>query len=145
MVDISEKRETERIAVAECRVFLGKEAFDLIAENRNKKGDALGVAQLAAIMAAKQTSNLIPLCHQVALSNVKVTCTLDESHLEVEIIAMAKTTSKTGVEMEALVAASVAALTVYDMCKSVTHKIVIRDIRLKSKSGGKRDYQASCT
>jgi len=137
MVDVSAKLDTRRVAVATARVRLPVDAFRLVAENRAKKGDVLGVAQLAGVIGAKRTSELIPLCHNVALTHVGVTLTLDTPSHSVVISCTASTTGKTGVEMEALTGVTIAALTVYDMCKSVSHKIVIEDVRLSSKSGGK--------
>lgn len=151
MVDVSGKTVTHREAVACAEVALGAVAFQLVKENRAKKGDVLGVARVAGIMAAKRTSELIPLCHSLPLDSVEVNLMLRESRGDqasevpdhvVVIEAKAVTTGRTGVEMEALVAASVAALTVYDMCKAVTHSITISQVRLISKSGGKRDYFA---
>lgn len=137
MVDVSQKNETTRVAVASARVFLGREAFHLVAKNQIAKGDVLTVAQIAGINAAKQTANLIPLCHNLLLSKVKVGLTLDQELQSVRIRAEVKTRGPTGVEMEALTAASVASLTVYDMCKAVSKSIVISEIRLEKKSGGK--------
>ena len=140
MVDVGSKSETSRLAVAAGRVQLGERAFQLVAENRLKKGDVLAAAQLAGIMAAKQTSQLIPLCHNIALTSVDVTVSLESASLSVVIECTARSRGQTGVEMEALTGVSVAALTVYDMCKSVSHDIVIGDIRLVSKTGGKSDF-----
>ncbi|KAM7297493.1 cyclic pyranopterin monophosphate synthase [Ixodes scapularis] len=142
MVDVSNKPGTVRTATASGRVLLGKKVFDLVKSNQMKKGDVLPTAQLAGICAAKQTSQLIPLCHPVALSKVDVTLTLVEETHEVGVNGYAKCTGQTGVEMEALTAVAVAALTVYDMCKAVSREIRITDIRLTSKTGGTRgDYQ----
>lgn len=141
MVDVGSKSETSRLAVAAGRVRLGEVAFQLVAENRLKKGDVLAAAQLAGIMAAKRTSQLIPLCHNIVLTSVDVTLTLDFPSLSVVIECTAGSRGQTGVEMEALTGVSVAALTVYDMCKSVSHDIVISDIRLVSKTGGKSDFR----
>lgn len=153
MVDVSRKAITRREAVARAEVELGPVAFNLVKENRAKKGDVLGVARVAGIMAAKRTSELIPLCHSLPIDSIEIALTLreedqgvsDESKTSdmdyrVMIEAKAVTSGRTGVEMEALVAASVAALTVYDMCKAVSHAITISNVRLVSKSGGKRDY-----
>jgi len=137
MVDIGSKSETCRKAVAMGRVRLGSTAFQLVAENRLEKGNVLSAAQLAGIMAAKQTSRLIPLCHNVILTSVDVTLTLDAASLSVVIECRARSRGRTGVEMEALTGVAVAALTVYDMCKSISHDILITDIRLVSKTGGK--------
>jgi cyclic pyranopterin phosphate synthase len=137
MVDVSAKAETDRVAVAKGSVIMAPETLKLIQEGGAKKGDVLAVAQLAGIMAAKRTSELIPLCHPLPLTSVDVTLDCDPARNAVEITATCRTTGKTGVEMEALTAASVAALTVYDMCKSVDRAMVLTDIRLQRKSGGK--------
>ena len=137
MVDVSDKSETERIATAKGCVIMAKETMDLIVAGQVKKGDVLSVAQLAGIMGAKRTPDLIPLCHPLNLSSVNVDLTCDPNRNAVDITARCKLTGKTGVEMEALTAVSVAALTVYDMCKSVDREMRISDIRLVQKSGGK--------
>ena len=137
MVDVSGKAQTVRGAVAQAIVSMSADAFKALAEGNNKKGDVLGVARVAGIQAAKQTSQLIPLCHPLFLSKVKVDLDLDESHCHVLITATCQTTSVTGVEMEALTAASVAALTVYDMCKAIDREMVISDVYLARKSGGR--------
>lgn len=137
MVDVSEKAETERIATAKGRIVMQPETLALIRDGGMKKGDVLSVARLAGIMGAKKTPDLIPLCHPLALSSVKVDLTLDEANNAVEITATCKLVGRTGVEMEALTAVSVAALTVYDMCKAVDRAMTITDIRLIHKSGGK--------
>jgi cyclic pyranopterin phosphate synthase len=137
MVDVSAKAETDRVAVAKGSVIMAPETLKLIQEGGAKKGDVLAVAQLAGIMAAKRTSELIPLCHPLPLTSVDVTLDCDPARNAVEITATCRTTGKTGVEMEALTAASVAALTVYDMCKAVDRAMVLTDIRLQRKSGGK--------
>eukprot|EP00911_Craspedida_sp_UC1_P001875 UC1_evm1s1439 len=125
MVDISDKPVTTRTAQAECRVVLGAEAYDLVSQNTIKKGDVLTVAQLAGICGAKHTSLLIPLCHPVAVSYAGVDLTLESETHSVHITATVKTAGGTGVEMEALTAAAVAGLTVYDMCKAVTRNMVM--------------------
>ncbi len=135
MVDVSDKLPTKREAVAEAFVKLPKEALDALEQGGVGKGDPLTVAQLAGIMAAKKTSELIPLCHPIPLSSVDVT--LERVPEGVRIVSSTRTTDKTGVEMEALTAASIAALTVYDMLKAVTKGIEITRIRLLSKTGGK--------
>ena len=137
MVDVSAKDETERVAVAKGSVFLSPETARLVADRGLKKGDVLAVAQLAGIMGAKRTPDLIPLCHPLALSSVTVELSLDEVRTAVDITATCKLKGRTGVEMEALTAVSVAALTVYDMCKAVDKGMRIGDIRLVHKSGGK--------
>ena len=135
MVDISAKDVTTRRAVASCRVLLSPETLDKLASQKNPKGDPLEIARIAGIMAAKKTPELIPLCHQLNLSKVNVTAETREFGIYLE--AEAITDAKTGVEMEALTAVSIAALTVYDMCKAVQKDIVITDVRLESKTGGK--------
>tara|TARA_Y100000589_G_C27065535_1_gene593151 strand:+ start:382 stop:858 length:477 start_codon:yes stop_codon:yes gene_type:complete len=137
MVDVSDKSETERIATAKGCVIMAKETMDLIVAGQVKKGDVLSVAQLAGIMGAKRTPDLIPLCHPLNLSSVNVYLTCDPNRNAVDITARCKLTGKTGVEMEALTAVSVAALTIYDMCKAVDREMRISDIRLVQKSGGK--------
>lgn len=137
MVDVSDKGETERIAVARGAVLMAPETMALIQSRGLKKGDVLAVAQLAGIMGAKRTPDLIPLCHPLALSSVKVELSLDPARNAVDIEATCKLTGRTGVEMEALTAVSVAALTVYDMVKAVDKSMRITDIRLVHKSGGK--------
>uniref|UniRef100_A0A4W6CH34 Molybdenum cofactor biosynthesis protein 1 n=1 Tax=Lates calcarifer TaxID=8187 RepID=A0A4W6CH34_LATCA len=140
MVDVGGKVPTRRTAAACAIVILGPTAFRLLRDNQLAKGDALAVAQLAGIMASKQTSALIPLCHPLPLDHISVTFDLDELQNATVITATCSTTGRTGVEMEALTAASVAALTLYDMCKAVSHDIIITDIKLVSKIGGKRDF-----
>ena len=135
MVDVSAKEATARLAIASARVLLNKETLRILESNTNPKGNPLEIARIAGIMAAKKTSELIPLCHQINLSKVDVRTELTETGVYLE--AEAKTASQTGVEMEALTAVSVAALTIYDMCKAVQKDIVITEIRLESKTGGK--------
>ena len=137
MVDVSAKTETDRVAVASAAVIMAPATLKLIQEGGAKKGDVLAVAELAGIMAAKRTAELIPLCHPLPLTSVEVALSCDPARNAVDIRAMCRTTGKTGVEMEALTAASVAALTVYDMCKAVDRAMVLSDIRLEHKSGGK--------
>ncbi|WP_456425995.1 cyclic pyranopterin monophosphate synthase MoaC [Rhodocaloribacter sp.] len=142
MVDVADKRATVRTAVAVGRVILGEEAFRLVRENKIRKGDVLTLAQIAGIMGAKQTSKLIPLCHDVLLRGVDVELSLNETALAVDVRAYTKSVGPTGVEMEALTAVSVAALTIYDMCKSVSKAILITDIHLLAKTGGQSgDYR----
>uniref|UniRef100_A0A8C0GW27 Molybdenum cofactor biosynthesis protein 1 n=1 Tax=Chelonoidis abingdonii TaxID=106734 RepID=A0A8C0GW27_CHEAB len=142
MVDVGKKPDSERTAVASAVVRLGEKAFGMVRQNQLKKGDVLAVAQIAGIQGAKLTSQLIPLCHNIPLSHVVVSLSLDESRWAVVIQALCHSQGKTGVEMEALTAASLAALTVYDMCKAVTHDIVIEEVKLVSKTGGQRgDFQ----
>ena len=137
MVDVSAKDETARQAVAFGRVLVNTETFALIRSGGMKKGDVLTTAQIGGIMGAKRTSEIIPMCHNVPLSGVDIDFRMNEDDLAVEITATAKCTGQTGVEMEALTAVSVAALTVYDMCKAVQRDIVIDRICLLRKSGGK--------
>ncbi len=141
MVDVSGKETTARRAVASAKVLLNQATIKILLEGENPKGNPLEIARIAGIMAAKQTSNLIPLCHQLNLSkaDVQIEITDDGVYLEAE----AKTDSTTGVEMEALTAVSVAALTIYDMCKAVQKDICITEIQLESKTGGKSDYEKS--
>lgn len=137
MVNITSKGITDRVAVASCKVILGQRVFDLVSANQMEKGDVLGVAKIAGVYGAKHTSNLIPLCHNINLSHVHLDLTLNPRDLSIEIEGQAVTTGKTGVEMEALTAVTVAGLTVYDMCKAASKDIVITDVRLERKSGGK--------
>jgi cyclic pyranopterin phosphate synthase len=137
MVDVGAKPDTERVAVARGEVHMKKETFDLIRAGQVKKGDVLTVAQVAGISAAKRTSELIPLCHPLFLSKVDVDLILDESIPGVIITATARVTGKTGVEMEALTAVSVAALTIYDMAKAAEKTMRIQNIRLIEKHGGR--------
>ena len=137
MVDVSDKADTVRQAVAEVSVRLPSDAVAQLEERSAAKGDAIAVAELAGIMAAKRTAELIPLCHPLPLSKVSVKGELNADTQSVRFEALCKTTSKTGVEMEAMTAASVAALTLYDMLKSVSKGIVIENLRLLSKKGGK--------
>ncbi|MCS6835000.1 MAG: cyclic pyranopterin monophosphate synthase MoaC [Anaerolineae bacterium] len=143
MIDVGSKPTTERLAVAEGWVYVQPETLRLIREGQMKKGDVLSVARVAAIMAAKRTSELIPLCHPIPLTKVGVEITLDEARTALHIVAQARTLGQTGVEMEALTAVSVAALTIYDMAKAVDREMRIGDIRLLEKRGGQRgDYMA---
>ena len=137
MVDVSEKSETSRTAVAAGRVRMNRETFTLVKTGGMKKGDVLTTAQIAGVMAAKRTSDLIPMCHTLLLTGVDLDFALNEADCTVDITATVKCTGQTGVEMEALTAVSVAALTVYDMCKAVQRDMEITDIRLLKKTGGK--------
>ena len=136
MVCVSEKNITQRKAVAAARVLVNKETFELIKSGGMKKGDVLTVAQIAGIMGAKQTPYLIPMCHPVFIEGVNLNLYLNEEKFSIEIFCEVHCENKTGVEMEALTAVSIAALTVYDMCKAVQRDILITDIRLIQKSGG---------
>lgn len=137
MVDVSDKGVTARIATAENHIKMQRETFDIITEGRAKKGDVLGVARLAGIMAAKKTSDLIPLCHPLPITSVSVDLVPDPDLPGIRITATVKTTGQTGVEMEALTAASVTALTVYDMSKAVDKTMEISGLRVTLKDGGK--------
>lgn len=137
MVDVGSKPVTDRVAVACCHIKMMPETFDIITEGRSKKGDVLGVARLAGIMAAKRTSDLIPLCHPLPITKVAVEFTPDADLPGYRIEATVKTTGQTGVEMEALTAASVTALTVFDMAKAVDKSMQISDLRVVLKDGGK--------
>jgi cyclic pyranopterin phosphate synthase len=137
MVDVTEKDITVREATAQARVIMKPETSALIAGGKIPKGDALGVARIAGIMAAKKTGTLIPMCHPLELTSVEITFDSDVKNGTVKIKARVKTVGRTGVEMEALTAACVAALTIYDMCKSADRGMVLSDIRLLSKKGGR--------
>jgi len=137
MVDVGEKPATSRIAEASARVFMSIETLKMIVEGKHKKGDVLAVARIAAIQAAKKTSDLIPLCHPLMLTSIKVELTPDWDNNAIQIQTLCKVSGQTGVEMEALTAASVAGLTIYDMCKAVDKGMVVSDIQLETKSGGK--------
>lgn len=137
MVDVSCKDVSNRVAIASCKVILGSKVFDLVSANEMGKGDVLGVAKVAGICGAKQTSSLIPLCHNINLTHIRVDLKLNPRDFSVEIEGEAATTGKTGVEMEALTAVTVAGLTVYDMCKAASKDILITDVRLEQKTGGK--------
>lgn len=136
MVDVGEKPMSRRSAVAACRVLVNKDTFALIQNGGMKKGDVLAVAQMAGIMGAKRTSELIPMCHPILMDGIELKLKLDEARHRVEIQATVSCDGKTGVEMEALTAVSTAALTVYDMCKAVQRDMVITDICLIKKTGG---------
>jgi cyclic pyranopterin phosphate synthase len=143
MVDVSGKEVTERIAIATARIDMQPQTLRMIAEGTHKKGDVLAVARIAGIQAAKQCSSLIPLCHPLMLSRVDVKLEIDERLSCVHIEASCKLSGRTGVEMEALTAASIAALTIYDMCKAVDRGMTINAVKLKHKSGGKSgEYNA---
>jgi len=137
MVDVSGKPDTQREAVAKGVVRMQASTLGLLKKGPMPKGDVLAVAQLAGIMAAKETPHLIPLCHPILIADIKVEFSLDEENSAVEITTTVKSTGKTGVEMEALTATAVAALTIYDMCKVVDRSMKIENIRLVKKSGGK--------
>lgn len=137
MVDVGDKDVTHRIAVAGGSISMEKETLALIKEGGHKKGDVLGIARTAGIMGAKKTSELVPLCHPLSLTHVNIDLTIDEENTSVHCECRAETDGKTGVEMEALTAVQVTLLTIYDMCKAVDRGMVISDIKLLEKSGGK--------
>ena len=137
MVDVALKRKTIRTAKASCIVSMDKETFLLIKDGNTAKGDVFGIARIAGILAAKKTHELIPLCHPISISSIKINFELDENQYLIKIISDCKLNDKTGLEMEALTSVSVAALTIYDMCKAVDKNIIISDIKLLEKSGGK--------
>ena len=144
MVDVSQKKITERIAMAGCEIHMEQSTLDLIRSGGFDKGDVLGVARIAGVMAGKKTSDLIPLCHPLALNQITIDFGDLANEVGLSVTSTARTSGKTGVEMEALTAASLAALTVYDMCKAVDRAMRITDLRLLSKSGGKSgDYVAN--
>lgn len=143
MVDVSAKAPSERKAIAEGRVVMAAKTLDLVLAGNAKKGDVLGAARIAGIMAAKRTHELIPLCHPLPVSNIAVDIEPERKPPGFRVRASVKVTGPTGVEMEALTAAGVAALTVYDMCKAVDRGMVITDLRLLRKSGGRSgDWEA---
>lgn len=144
MVDVSQKDITMRIAIAEGSIKVNQEVFRSIKKQTNKKGDVLAVARIAGIMAAKKTSDMIPLCHPLFITKVTIDFELDEDNYMIKAIATTKVNGKTGVEMEALHAVSVTLLTIYDMCKAIDKSMEISDIRLLHKEGGKSgvyDYE----
>lgn len=144
MVDVSQKDITMRIAIAEGSIKVNQEVFRSIKKQTNKKGDVLAVARIAGIMAAKKTSDMIPLCHPLFITKVTIDFELDEDNYMIKAIATTKVNGKTGVEMEALHAVSVTLLTIYDMCKAIDKSMEIADIRLLHKEGGKSgvyDYE----
>jgi cyclic pyranopterin phosphate synthase len=143
MVDVSDKGVTSRTAIAEGCVTMQAQTLDLIRHGEAKKGDVLGTARLAGIMASKRTHELIPLCHPLLISKVKVDCTLDDSLPGVRVSAEVKVSGQTGVEMEALTAVSIACLTIYDMVKAADKAMRIENVRLRRKSGGRSgDFEA---
>mgnify|MGYP000851227148 CR=1 FL=1 len=140
MVDVTSKDDTARIAIAEAIIKMEPETLQTIKSGGVKKGDVLSVAQIAGVMGAKQTANIIPMCHPLMLSGVDIIFDLDEEKSEIKIRGTVKTTGKTGVEMEALSAVSIAALTIYDMCKAIDRWMIIEEIKLIEKSGGKSGH-----
>jgi len=137
MVDVAEKKDTHRIAIAAGNIRMKPETLAIIQQGSAKKGDVLGIARIAAIMAAKRTSDLIPLCHPMALTRVNVDFNIAEKTSSVECTVQVETVGKTGVEMEALTATQIGLLTIYDMCKAVDRGMVISDVRVLEKHGGK--------
>lgn len=140
MVDVGEKAETHRIAKASGNIHMQPETLQLILSGSSKKGDVLGIARIAAIQGSKRTSDLIPLCHPISLTKVGVEFEIEQDKSTIHCTVTAETVGRTGVEMEALTATSVALLTIYDMCKAVDRGMVIRDIRLLEKLGGKSGH-----
>ena len=144
MVDISNKQNSFRTAKAACSIQMSLQTLKIIADGNSKKGDVLNVARIAGIQGAKRTSELIPLCHPISLTKISLDLTLNDKIPGIEIISIVKTTGPTGVEMEALTAASISALTVYDMVKSLDKSVIIKDLRLIFKDGGKSGlYESS--
>lgn len=137
MVDVTEKKVTEREASASGRIRVNQEVYEAVANGTAAKGDVLGVARIAGIMAAKKTSDLIPLCHVLPITKASVDFRMSEERFEIEAVCTVKTAGKTGVEMEALTGVSTALLTIYDMCKAMDKSMVLSEIRLERKSGGK--------
>lgn len=140
MVDVGNKEDTQRVAIAEGTVLMQPETLSMIKDNKIAKGDVLGVAQVAGIMAAKKTSQIIPMCHPLVLSGVEINFTINENENKIIIQSKVKTVGKTGVEMEALTAVAAAGLTIYDMCKAVDRGMTIESIYLLEKSGGKSGH-----
>lgn len=141
MVDVGGKPVTQRVAIAQSRISLNQEAFDLLVNGKHKKGDVFAVARIAGIQAAKKCSDLIPLCHPLMLTKVSVDFEIDTESRSITAVTQCRLDGKTGVEMEALTAASVATLTIYDMCKAIDKGMVIRDTQLVKKTGGKSDWE----
>lgn len=140
MVDVTDKKDSEREAVAKGSIVMSKDTLELVKKGAMGKGDVLSVAQVAAIMGAKKTSEIIPMCHPLMLTGVNIELGINEEERAVNILAKVKTTGKTGVEMEALTAVATAALTIYDMCKAKDKNMIIKDIRLVEKKGGKSGH-----
>ncbi len=137
MIDISSKKISKRIAIASSKIFMKKNTFEMVKDGSHKKGDVLAIARIAAIMSVKKTHEIIPLCHPLNVEAVEINFSLNKKEFSVESLITCKTTNKTGIEMEALTAVSVAALTIYDMCKSVDKSMKIESIMLMHKSGGR--------
>jgi molybdenum cofactor biosynthesis protein MoaC len=143
MVDVSSKSENERTASAKATVYLNSKVFELIKNNEIQKGDVLTVAKIAGIQGAKKTSELIPLCHNIFISNIDINFQMNHNDYSIDITSTTKTIASTGIEMEALTAVSIASLTIYDMCKAVDKSITIGEIKLISKTGGKSNNYSS--
>ncbi len=137
IVDISKKDITERTAIACGKIYMKSDTLKMIKEGNHKKGDVLAIARIAGIMASKKTSNLIPLCHPLNIEYVEINFYINDKYNFIEIESKCKTTNKTGIEIEAIMAVSISALTIYDMCKSVDRSMCIKDVELKHKTGGK--------
>lgn len=137
MVDVGGKDETKRVAIARGTIKMNRETLNKVRDGQMKKGDVLAVAQVAGIMGAKKTSDIVPMCHNILINGVDLNFEIDEENSSIDIEAEVRTTGKTGVEMEALSAVSIAALTIYDMCKAIDKEMVIDHIRLVKKTGGK--------
>lgn len=142
MVDVSDKGNTNRQAVAKGTIFLGKEALDGVLQEKVKKGDVLGVARVAGIMAVKNTASLIPMCHTLQITGATVDFEIDKENYSITAFCTARVNGKTGVEMEVLTGVSVALLTIYDMCKAITKDMTISQVKLVKKTGGKSDYSS---
>jgi len=140
MVSVEEKNDTKRVAIATGKITMKESTLELIKNKTAKKGDVLSVAQIAGIMGAKKTSDIIPMCHNIFLTGADISYKIDDENKSVEITATVKTVGKTGVEMEALSAVSIAALTIYDMCKATDKGMIISDIKLLEKNGGKSGH-----
>jgi cyclic pyranopterin monophosphate synthase len=140
MVDVGDKEVTQRTAIAEGIINMHEDTFKLVQQGGHKKGDVLGIARIAGIMASKQTSTIVPLCHPLSLTHVSIDFNLDERYFAVQVLVTVKTDGKTGVEMEALMAVQATLLTIYDMCKAVDRGMEMSQIRLLEKSGGKSGH-----
>lgn len=140
MVSVEEKNDTKRVAIATGKITMKESTLELIKNKTAKKGDVLSVAQIAGIMGAKKTSDIIPMCHNIFLTGADINYKIDDENKSIEITATVKTVGKTGVEMEALSAVSIAALTIYDMCKATDKGMIISDIKLLEKNGGKSGH-----
>ncbi len=140
MVDVGDKDKTRRIAITRGEISMLPETLQMVSEGTHKKGDVLAIARIAAIMAAKKTADIIPLCHPIGLTHISIEFVIDETHNKIVCTARTETVERTGVEMEALCAVNAGLLTIYDMCKAVDRGMVISDLRLLEKSGGKSGH-----